>query len=409
MSLSYLENYEAVEYGRFGDLFASPNILQVSSSSHDHSFNQDDEQLVYNDSPNQHSVTPKRSDLQRGRPRADAITNLIIKGSSSKSNIKCPVCTRVFPREKSLQAHLRTHTGEKPYTCDYPSCTKSFAQSGQLKTHQRLHAGEKPFCCTVTGCDVRFTHANRHCPQHPQAGLKRSKDVVLQPTISSGQNREEVLVWLEKYRQERELSNAFGDKSDAENEPGVICTTPAAPRKLKSRKEDMNEKFSSCFTPPRSKPQDAENIPQENSSTPVRLDRKRLPLSPLKISSNNANQVPADERKFCMPKKRWLREASRQMAQQISNTVVKQEIKFDSDAENNALCNLPSFSTTFGGYDVIPAPIQPPIKCEPVTLNREWMSPDPNKMLGAMALVELGTQAVSEEFPLNLSVPSYQP
>jgi hypothetical protein len=37
--------------------------------------------------------------------------------------IFCTIC-RVFPREKSLQAHLRTHTGERPYTCDYPACSR---------------------------------------------------------------------------------------------------------------------------------------------------------------------------------------------------------------------------------------------------------------------------------------------
>ena len=40
---------------------------------------------------------------KRGRPRADVITHLIHEGSSSPSGIKCKVCNRVFPREKSLQ------------------------------------------------------------------------------------------------------------------------------------------------------------------------------------------------------------------------------------------------------------------------------------------------------------------
>lgn len=48
---------------------------------------------------------------RRGRPRADALTNLMMQGSTSPSSIKCSYCSRVFPREKSLQAHLRTHTG----------------------------------------------------------------------------------------------------------------------------------------------------------------------------------------------------------------------------------------------------------------------------------------------------------
>lgn len=52
---------------------------------------------------------------KRGRPPADKISILIKEGSSSDSNIRCRVCNRVFPREKSLQAHFRTHTGEKDF------------------------------------------------------------------------------------------------------------------------------------------------------------------------------------------------------------------------------------------------------------------------------------------------------
>lgn len=52
---------------------------------------------------------------RRGRPRADALTNLMKQGSTSPSSIKCTYCSRVFPREKSLQAHLRTHTGKRDF------------------------------------------------------------------------------------------------------------------------------------------------------------------------------------------------------------------------------------------------------------------------------------------------------
>lgn len=52
---------------------------------------------------------------RRGRPRSEALTTLMIEGSTSPSAIKCGFCNRVFPREKSLQAHLRTHTGKQQH------------------------------------------------------------------------------------------------------------------------------------------------------------------------------------------------------------------------------------------------------------------------------------------------------
>ncbi|XP_078484962.1 zinc finger protein [Ciona intestinalis] len=137
---------------------------------------------------------------KRGRPRADVISTLQYFGSNSSCTIRCRVCRRVFPREKSLQAHLRTHTGERPYRCDFPNCTKSFVQSGQLKTHQRLHSGEKPFRCSNEVCKVRFTHANRHCPDHPEAKLLRDDPGALVGLLESGKKEDSSIAeWLNKY------------------------------------------------------------------------------------------------------------------------------------------------------------------------------------------------------------------
>lgn len=68
-----------------------------------------------NISTNSHSTPQNLADARenrRGRPRSEALTTLMIEGSTSPSSIKCSFCNRVFPREKSLQAHLRTHTGQ---------------------------------------------------------------------------------------------------------------------------------------------------------------------------------------------------------------------------------------------------------------------------------------------------------
>ena len=132
---------------------------------------------------------------------------------------------RDFPREKSLQAHLRTHTGERPYTCDYPNCTRAFVQSGQLKTHQRLHAGEKPFKCPVSHCTNRYTHANRFCPDHPGVKPKRSSEIILQPVISAAEDQEAVYAWLERYKRDREEKTP-GKTGEGGEEELVSIATP---------------------------------------------------------------------------------------------------------------------------------------------------------------------------------------
>ncbi len=50
-----------------------------------------------------------------------------------------------FTRKGHLRAHVRVHTGKKPF--DGSFCTKSFACSGHLKRHVKVHTGEKPYKC----------------------------------------------------------------------------------------------------------------------------------------------------------------------------------------------------------------------------------------------------------------------
>ncbi|XP_014017334.1 zinc finger protein 367 [Salmo salar] len=182
----------------------------------------------------------KEDAIRRGRPRADTVRELINEGESSSSRIRCNICNRVFPREKSLQAHKRTHTGERPYPCDYPDCGKAFVQSGQLKTHQRLHTGEKPFVCSGKACGSRFTHANRHCPKHPYARLKR-EDPKEGPDKAQSVDNKAVAEWLAKYWQTREQRAPVPTKGKPQGKGGVEDQEQQDPREFLQSDEEEEE------------------------------------------------------------------------------------------------------------------------------------------------------------------------
>ncbi|KAG1720823.1 uncharacterized protein EDB91DRAFT_1007459, partial [Suillus paluster] len=76
----------------------------------------------------------------------------------NEARFTCPVlgCGSTFTRRFNLRGHLRSHTEQRPYVCEYPYCQKGFARQYDCKRHQALHVtrSQSNIC---QGCKKAFS------------------------------------------------------------------------------------------------------------------------------------------------------------------------------------------------------------------------------------------------------------
>ncbi|TPX38081.1 hypothetical protein SmJEL517_g00310 [Synchytrium microbalum] len=85
----------------------------------------------------------------------EAIADLM-KNIGKPRNFKIPQfkcafkgCEKVFTRQYNLRSHMKLHTGELLFNCQY--CSSKFVRGHDVRRHERLHTNERPFVCPRCG------------------------------------------------------------------------------------------------------------------------------------------------------------------------------------------------------------------------------------------------------------------
>ncbi|KAH9949156.1 hypothetical protein B0H21DRAFT_155793 [Amylocystis lapponica] len=96
-----------------------------------------------------------------------------IAQAADEKRHRCPHCSKRFNRPSSLNIHVNTHTGAKPFVCRFPGCNRKFNVNSNMRRHYRNHLAARRRDVVArhmqpTSPSPSFSHSSpgAHSPDH---------------------------------------------------------------------------------------------------------------------------------------------------------------------------------------------------------------------------------------------------
>ncbi|KAJ2253249.1 hypothetical protein GGI13_002802 [Coemansia sp. RSA 455] len=93
-----------------------------------------------------HAIQPIAEKLPSHAIRnLDPISIQYTEKEKRERKYECQYCQKRFSRPSSLTSHVYTHTGERPFACDFLGCTKRFSVLSNLRRHYKVHSSRRTY------------------------------------------------------------------------------------------------------------------------------------------------------------------------------------------------------------------------------------------------------------------------